>query len=185
MGAERERRCLGTPLPTRSPDRLALVCAGISLAAHLHVTVATSTKPAMSGSVTVEVDRAVLLRIMQIVTSAVRDVIASPKSLQVHSLHDHGFLLPLRAHGHLMAAKAQCVEEFHRLEPITFSILYWWDTGARLSMDLDCLKVTLSCLTMCAQDVTIVNVSLPENGQWIHEQLSTEWKQVPQKCVLQ
>ena len=49
-----------------------------------------------------------------------------------------------------MAAKAQGEEEFHLLEPITFSILRWRDTGARLSMDFDCLTVTLGRLAMLA-----------------------------------
>ena len=58
----------------------------------LWVTVATSIKPASNGLVTVEGDRAILLGIMQIVTSTVRVDVTSTKSSRVHV---HDFLLPL------------------------------------------------------------------------------------------
>ena len=51
-------------------------------------------KPASDSSVTVEGDRAFLLRIMQIVTSAVRVAVAFPRVRQCTVLHVQGSLLP-------------------------------------------------------------------------------------------
>ena len=80
VGAERERELPRYTSVDAISDALHWFVLESRWQPTLWVTIATSIQPALSGSVTVEGDRAALLRIMQIVTSAVRVVIASPKA---------------------------------------------------------------------------------------------------------
>ena len=92
---------------------LASYFARISLAAHVAGHGGHLHKPALNGSVIVEGDWAVLLGIMQIVTSAVRVDVTSPRSSWVHAWFCTfmNFSCHCELTDTLMAVKAQCDEE--------------------------------------------------------------------------